>query len=153
MKNRLLILLILTLIINLIFGCAATSKAPSESDSVAKQFTIIPEKGVVYLYRTNRFVGSGGQTMIKVNGNEAGGTGNGTFFRWELTPGKYSFACNTSESSAIVEIDVAVGEIYFIRQDQRIGISDGRVTLKEVEESKGKSEVVQCELLVSSYHQ
>ncbi len=32
-----------------------------------------------------------------------------------------------------------------------MGISSGRVTLKEVSDSKGKSEVKGCKLLVSSY--
>ena len=132
-------------------GCASTSQAPAEKSEAAKSFESPENKGTVFLYRTGRAVGAAGQLSVKVNGMDAGGTGPGTFFRWDLTPGTYTFLSSTSESSATVQLDVDAGQSYFIRQDARLGIQSGRVTMVEVDPEKGKSEVKGCKLLVSSY--
>ena len=132
-------------------GCASTSKAPNEKSSEAKSFSVPEGKGTVYLYRTGRVVGASGQLLVKVNGNDAGGTGPGTFFKWDFAPGTYTFFSSTGEASAVVELDVKAGELYFIRQDARIGIDKGRVSMKEVSDSKGKKEIQACRLLVSAY--
>ena len=141
-------------IIVLSFGlvqCASTSKAPTEKSDAAKSYTAPDGKGTVYLYRTGRAVGAAGQLSVQVNGNPAGGTGPGTFFKWDLNPGTYTFLSSTGESSAVVELAVKAGSVYYIRQDARMGIDSGRVTMKEVDSSKGQSEVKNCKLLVSSY--
>ena len=135
----------------LVYGCASTSKAPVEKSDEAKSFAAPDGKGTVYLYRTGRVVGAAGQLSVKVNGEDAGGSGPGTFFKWDLTPGTYTFLSSTTESSAVVQLDVKAGEVYYIRQDARLGISSGRVTLNEVSDRKGKEEVAGCKLLVSSY--
>ena len=132
-------------------SCASTSKATESKSEEAKAFEKVPDKGVVYLYRTGRAVGAAMQTQIKVNGKDAGGTGPGTFFKWELEPGTYTFSCFTPESSAIVELDVKPGKQYFLRQDNRMGVSTGRVTLKEVSQSTGEADVKKCKLLHSTY--
>lgn len=132
-------------------NCAGTSKAPESKSMEAKNFEIPADRGSVYLYRTGRMVGAAGQLMVKVNNIDAGGTGPGTFFKWDLKPGTYTFASSTGESSAVIQIEVKAGEVYFIRQDARMGIDAGRVTMKEVSDSKGKNEVASLKLLVSSY--
>ena len=132
-------------------GCASTSKAPESKNSEAKTFVAPDDRGSVFLYRTGRAVGAAAQIMVKVNSLDAGGTGPGTFFRWDLNPGTYTFSSSTGESSAVVQLEVKAGQLYFIRQDARMGIESGRVTMKEVNENQGKSEVNSCKLLVSSF--
>ncbi len=134
-------------------SCASTSKAGEDQSTQAKKFEKLSDKGVVYLYRTGRAVGAAVSIQVKVNGMDAGGTGPGTFFRWELTPGTYAFLSSTSESSAVVEVDVKANEHYFIRQDSRMGINSGRVTMVIQNESTGMSDVKNCRLLVSAYRQ
>lgn len=148
--NKLHFLLVISILI-LSYGCASTSKAPGEKSEKAKSFEAPENKGSVFLYRTGRAVGAAGQLSVKVNGKDAGGTGPGTFFRWDLSPGTYTFLSSTEESSAVVQLEVKSGEVYFIRQDARMGVSNGRVTMKEVDSSKGINEVKSCKLLVSSY--
>jgi hypothetical protein len=132
-------------------NCAGTSKTPESKSAEAKNFDVPSDRGSVYLYRTGRMVGAAGQLMVKVNNMDAGGTGPGTFFKWDLKPGTYTFASSTGESSAIIQIEVKAGEMYFIRQDARLGLDTGRVTMKEVSDSKGKKEIASLKLLVSSY--
>ena len=149
--TRLLSLSIVAILVLIASGCASVSKAPAEKSEAAKSFTAPENTGSVFLYRTGRAVGAAGQLAVKVNGIDAGGTGPGTFFRWDLSPGTYTFLSSTSESSATVQIEVKAGQVYFIRQDARLGIDSGRVTMKEVDSKKGTSEVQGCKLLVSSY--
>ncbi len=133
------------------YSCASTSKTTSEKSEAAKTFTASDDKGTVYLYRTGRAVGAAGQLSVRVNSTTAGGTGPGTFFKWDLKPGSYTFASSSAESSAVIQIDVKAGQVYYIRQDARMGLSSGRITMKEVDSSQGESEVKKCKLLISSY--
>ena len=132
-------------------SCASTSKAPESKSKEAKAFNAPSDRGTVYLYRTGRAVGAAGQLSVRVNSTTAGGTGPGTFFKWDLLPGAYTFSSATGESSAVVQLDVKAGQVYYLRQDARMGVSSGRVTMKEVDSKKGKSEVKNSKLLVSSY--
>jgi len=132
-------------------SCASTSKAPESKSSEAKDFTAPDDRGTVFLYRTGRAVGAAGQLSVKINSIDAGGTGPGTFFRWDLKPGNYTFSSSTGESSAVIQLDVKEQQVYFIRQDARLGVGSGRVTMREVDSKKGKNEVSACKLLVSSY--
>lgn len=152
MKMRQFLLFVLFIgALALFSACASTSKAPAEKSNAAKTFEAPDGRGSVFLYRTGRMVGAAGQLKVMVNNKDAGGTGPGTFFRWDLKPGTYTFSSSTAESSAVVQVEVRAGEIYFLRQDARLGLDSGRVTLKEVSDKKGKSEVQNLKLLVSAY--
>lgn len=144
----LLPLLIMTFLLG---SCASTSKASESKSSEAKTFNTTTDAGTVYLYRTGRAVGAAGQLTVKINSLDAGGTGPGTFFKWNLKPGTYTFSSSTGESSAVIQLDVKAEQVYFIRQDARLGLNNGRVSMKEVDSKKGQSEVNNCKLLVSSY--
>ena len=72
-------------------SCASTSKAPESKSNEAKSFEAPDDKGTVFLYRTGRAVGAAGQLSVRVNSTAAGGTGPGTFFKWDLKPGTYTF--------------------------------------------------------------
>lgn len=151
MKNLIILSTSLLIMAFFLANCAGTSKAPESKSAEAKSFEAPSDRGSVYLYRTGRMVGAAGQLMVKVNNMDAGGTGPGTFFKWNLKPGTYTFASATGESSAVIQVEVKAGEMYFIRQDARLGIESGRVTMKEVSDSKGKKEIASLKLLVSSY--
>ena len=151
MKRSRLLLLLLVLALPGLFQCASVSKAPSEQAEAAKSFEPVEDKATVFLYRPGRAVGAASATQIKVNSLDAGGTGPGSFFRWEMKPGKYTFLASTSESSATVALDVEAGQFYFIELITKIGLSDGRVKMKQVDESKGKSAVKSLTMAVSAY--
>ena len=150
LRNRMVIVLIL-LLAQGIGACATVSTESVETSTAAKNFDPIEDKRVVFLYRRGRMVGAASATQIKVNGIDAGGTGPGTFFRWELSPGPYTFLASTSESSATVSVNVEAGEIYFVEQTERIGVSGGRVTLNVRDAKLAQSEVESCNLIVSAY--
>jgi hypothetical protein len=135
----------------LLLGCAKVSKAPESSSDEAKLFNTVEGKSVVYLYREKRAVGAAVQYMVKINGIDAGGTGPGTFFRWELKPGTYSIASSSTESSATVQVNAEAGKLYFFKQIGRLGFESTRLSIKEVDEKTGKKDIQGLKLLVSSY--
>lgn len=138
--------------IPLLVQCASVSHAPAEDSESAKGFEALDDRAVVYLYRPGRAIGAALATQIQVNGIDAGGTGPGSFFRWELKPGKYTFSASTNESSKTAALDVEAGKLYFMEQNERLGLTQGgRVTLNVVDEAKGKKAVTGMKLLVSAY--
>ncbi len=143
--------LIVVLALPGLYQCAATSKAPSEQSDAAKSFETLDDRGVVYLFKRGRAIGAATTVPVKINSLDAGGSGPGTFFRWELKPGKYAFGASTKESSAAVELDVEAGKLYFIEEIDRIGLNELRVHLQVVDEATGKKAVSSLKLLVSSY--
>jgi hypothetical protein len=132
-------------------GCASSSTVSVEESEAAKSFEAPEDRGVVFLYRTGRALGAANAIEVQVNGQAAGGTGPGTFFRWELKPGTHTFYSRTGESSATVAIDVQAGNVYFIQQDARLGLEQGRVSLKEVDAATGKDAIKSMKMLVSAY--
>lgn len=149
--KRFLWLIPIVVLTYFVTSCASTSKAPESKSNEALSFEALADKGAVYLYRTGRAVGAAGQLSVKVNSIDAGGTGPGTFFKWDFKPGTYTFLSSTGESSAIVQLDVKAGQVYYVRQDARLGLDKGRVTMKEVDSKQGKKEVANCKLLISAY--
>jgi hypothetical protein len=132
-------------------GCASSSTVSVEESEAAKSFEAPEDRGVVFLYRTGRALGAANAIEVQVNGQAAGGTGPGTFFRWDLKPGTHSFYSRTGESSATVAIDVEAGQVYFIQQDARLGLEQGRVTLREVDAATGQDAIKSMKMLVSAY--
>ena len=154
MKSKAKLIATIFLIIPFLFGYTLRSNQKIVQNNTINDTIKIPQKGTVFLYRTGRAVGAVVKTQIKVNGRDAGGIGNNSYFEWELEPGVYTFSCYTKESNPIIEIDVKPNETYYIRQDQRMGLTnDGRVTLKRVEESKATKEMKKAKKLVTSYRE
>jgi len=150
-KFQLPIVNLLILIPVIILSGATIKEFPVDQE---KQFEKNPTKGIVYLYRPGKAVGAIVKTQIKVNGQDAGGTSNGSYFKWELEPGRYTFSCFSRESSPVVEINVEANEHYFIKQDERLGFTEGgRVTLKQVDENKGVKGVKKCKKKLVSIYQ
>jgi len=105
----------------------------------------------VFLYRTGKLVGVAKAIEVKVDGVTAGGSGSSMYCRWEHKPGTYTFNYSTKEASATVALEVKTGNAYFIEQSARPGFASGRVNMKEVDEEKGKSMVINMKLPVSAY--
>jgi hypothetical protein len=154
MKTKTNLIVLLFLSIPFLFGYTLKSNHSIVKQTSAMDTIQIPQKGTVYMYRTGRAVGMVIKIQVKVNGRDAGGIGNNNYFEWDLEPGVYTFSAFTKESSPIVEMDVKPGEKYYLRIDQRVGLTQGgRVTLKQVEDSKAISEMRKTKKLVSSYRE
>jgi len=88
--------------------------------------------------------------MVKINGSDAGGTGPGSFFRWELKPATYTIASSTTESSATAQVNVEAGKQYFFKQTARMGLTQGgRISVEEVTEETGKKAITDYKIMIS----
>ncbi len=150
MSNSIIVFSCLLLTTSL-FGCANVSTAPAESDAAAKSFEPADGKGVIYVYRPGRAIGAAMQMQVTVNGDSAGGTGPGTYFRFDLLPGSYTLMSSSPESSATLQVQVEAGRVYFIQQQTQIGLQSARVTMRAVDASTGMAGVRAARLLVSGY--
>ena len=152
MKTKTNLIVSVFFIIPFIFGFSLKSNPNIVKQTSTLDTIQIPQKGTVYMYRVGRALGMVVKIQVKVNGRDAGGIGNNSYFEGELESGAYTFSAFTKESSPIVEIDVKPGEKYYLRIDQRVGLTQGgRVTLKQVDDSKATKEMKKANKLVSSY--
>lgn len=131
-------------------GCAATVQhATPAADSGAKQFVPAPGHANLYIFRPDQFTLSAQAFDVSINGKAFGSTGAGTFLFAEL-PAPASYAIESqSETPAPVVLNVEPGKNYFFRQDVAFGSSAGRSTLQPVDETTGRAEVSDSELLVT----
>ena len=81
---RMLLVILLFGVGAALIGCATTSTVSVEESEAAKSFEPLPDRGTVFLYRSGRAVGAASSIEVRVNTQTAGGTGPGTFFRWDL---------------------------------------------------------------------
>ena len=132
-------------------GCATVSTESEEVSTAAKNFDPLEDEAVIFLYRRGRMVGAAGTIQVRVNGLDAGGLGPGTFFRWNVKPGTYTFLSSTGEASATVVLNAEAGQVYFVEQTMRVGLESGRVTMNERDAETGQYEVKSLNLAVSAW--
>jgi len=132
----------------LLGGCAATPYAGPADDNAAKEFHSADRRGIVYVYRHERF-GAHQPMPLYLDAQFMGRTRGRTFFRWEVAPGEHVIRTGF-EDGKTVRIDVRPGRIYYVWQEIRVG-EDGLVSrLSRVGDHRGRRGVRQCALLVGT---
>ncbi len=110
-----------------------------------KELTEMPvaqtDKGLVYFYRENKFLGAGVSYYIYEGEEESkvklGALKNGTFFFVEPDPGKHVYWAKTeSRDEAIIYVEA--GKTYYVSGSVGMGIMAGRPQLDVVQENVGK---------------
>ncbi len=136
------------ILVSLLSACASVPMAPLDQDSKAKDFSSIPNKASLYVYR-NESYGGGIPMSVSVNGKALGQTAAQTYFRLNLTPGKYnieSFAENVSNLPLTTE----AGKNYFVWQEVKMGMWMARSILQQTDESTGRAGVMVSKLIAST---
>ena len=117
------------------------------------EYTELPiaseEEALVYFFRESKFVG-GGVSYYIYEGDEQspvrlGGLKNGTFFYIYRHPGNHTFWAKT-EAKDSVTLELAAGEIYYIKGEVDMGILAGRPDLTIVHPAEGRSEIPELRL-------
>ncbi len=93
-------------------ACAPLPPHPMEAQ--AKRFESLPDKSVIYLVRSHPDFRDLPAPLVL---DDAGGvtTYPGTFFRWEVPPGRHRIAGFAGDSGQIV-LDTRAGGVYYVRQ-------------------------------------
>ena len=103
---------------------ACVQLPPTPEDIQAKKFESPPPgKAVLYLVRTNPDWGDLAATVF-LDDRMMGATYEGTYFRWELPPGRHRITGYASDTGAIT-VDLQPGRTYFV---QHAVLGGGRVT-------------------------
>lgn len=147
-------------IIFLLISCVAPGTGPdavaplasTQQNNLAMTFPTIPDKSVVYLFRSHALPYL--RALILVDNHEVGFTISNTYIRLELSPGEHELISKTehpgNRSNSFHSTPKAVskftlhaeaGNIYFIRQSPYPLSWNGRLDLHLVPEEDGKHEI------------
>lgn len=132
----------------LLSGCASVPMAPLDQDTKAKDFSPIPNKASLYIYRNENF-GAAIPMTVSVNGRALGQTAAKTYFRLNLAPGKYSVESH-AENVSNLALAIEAGKNYFVWQEVKMGMWMARALLQQTDESAGRAGVMESKLIASS---
>lgn len=129
-------------------GCASVPMASPQQDAAAKQFTVPAGQSRIYLYRNETF---GGAITIDVtlDGKKMATTAPMTYFVWDVAPGKHTIV-SKSENDATLTLDTQAGQPYFVWQEIKLGFLTPRSLLHKVDVTTGKTAVKECKLAKSA---
>jgi TPR repeat protein len=143
MRNILLSLI--GILFTFLAGCSSVPLAKSIQDTNAKEFSILPDQGTVFIFR-NGVTGNARGHLISMNGITVGETAAHTFFSLNLKPGKYRIDSHSKRNTSTVDLDVEPGRNYFVLQE--ITRADEYVTkLQLVNETEGRKGVLESKLI------
>jgi hypothetical protein len=122
---------------------------PTPQDVQAKQFRNLPDQAVIYLVRDVVDFNSDPATVV-LDQAATLTTFPGTYYRWEVPPGRHRIA-GFAGDSGIMTLDVEAGGIYFVQQTVS-RIFFGITTLsyfRPVDEGYGRAIVMRSKLIGS----
>jgi Protein of unknown function (DUF2846) len=131
----------------LITGCASVGMATKEESAKAKEFNQpSPGNAGVYIYR-NSFVGKALKKDILIDGKCIGESAPDVFFYAEVEGGKtYKIDTESEFSPNTLELLMAAGKNYFVRQFIKMGVFVGGAGLEQVSDEQGKKDITPLEM-------
>ncbi len=137
-----------TVLLLLLSGCASVPMAPLDQDSKAKDFSPIPNKASLYIYRNETF-GAAIPMTVSVNGKALGQTAAQTYFRLNLSPGKYNVESH-AENVSNLPLTTEAGKNYFVWQEVKMGMWMARSLLQQTDETTGRAGVMESKLIATT---
>jgi uncharacterized protein YceK len=141
------VLIVASLLLTMV-GCASINKAPASADAESKQFKPNESTSQVYVYR-NETLGAALSMPVTVDGKLAGDTGPNSFFKFDLPAGEHKITSQGDESS--ITINTALGKLYYVWQEVKMGVLSGGSKLQLVAEEVGKKGVEECTQIQSAF--
>jgi hypothetical protein len=117
----------------LLAACALGHRSTPQADADARLYRAVPDKAVVYLIRDWGYLFAA-EVKVTVDGKEIGETYPGSYFRWELPPGRHVIASLT-DPPATLSITTAPGGIYYVWQDIHVGFLRPHTALRLVDQT------------------
>jgi hypothetical protein len=87
--------------------------------------------------------------MVSVNGKALGQTAAQTYFRLNLTPGKYNVESH-AENVSNLPLTTEAGKNYFVWQEVKMGMWMARSLLQQTDETTGRAGVMESKLIAST---
>lgn len=142
MKRIFIALMAVTVMV--ISGCASVPMAPLSEDTKAKKFETIPGKSSVYVYRNESF-GAAIRVTVAVNEKMLGQTAPYSYYLLHLEPGLNKFTC-FAENTESIELNTKPDQLYFVRQEMKMGMWAARCAIYETPAEEGKTGVLESSM-------
>lgn len=143
MRN--LILLSIGILIVFSSGCATNGPMASlEQDKMAKDFSALPNKASVFIYRNESLPLA---YIISVNGKVLGATARSGYFRLNVVPGEYKISTNDLQTSSMVTLNAQAGKNYFVWHKHYVSFPTSRSVLQIMSEADGREGVAASRLM------
>lgn len=121
-------------------GCATLGPVYTKVDKV-------PEgRGLVYVYRPGGIIGGAVAYDVKVGDKVVTTLHSGGYYPYFSMPGEVEFWAKT-ESRSAVTIDVAPGQVYYLKGTVGVGFIVARPHLMIVPNEVGEKEIGECKLI------
>lgn len=143
------VMLLVGVLVALLTGCASVPMASLDKDAKAKDYSTDPSKASLFIYRNETF-GAAIPVTVSVNGKTLGQTAAMTYFRLNLSPGKYTINSH-AENVSMLDLILEAGKNYFVWQEIKMGMWSAGSKLQQVGESIGRAGVSESKLIASSF--
>jgi hypothetical protein len=129
-------------------GNRAQAQASSEDDHLAKQFTPVAERAIVYVFR-DAFYGKFLGLDVALDGTPLGQTRGKTYFRLDLMPGEHVLLSHNPQNGSATEhrFNVAACSISFLEHRVRLGGGALKHDFAVLEAAAGAGRVRRCRML------
>jgi len=141
------VLLALLLVVS-ISGCASVPMAPLSEDTQAKKFEHTQGKSTVYVYRNETF-GAAIKVTVAADDKMLGQTAPYTYYLLRLEPGLHKFSCY-AENTENFSISTKPDQLYFIRQEMKMGMWAARCAIYEATTEEGKAAILESSMAQSN---
>lgn len=125
-------------------------EAPTAETNTAKTFEAVPDKGVVYVFRSTL---AGGMHTFRtlrlyLDGSPLGDIGNGAFVRSTVSPGEHKVQVTNVRNDELGSLDIRAGtnELVFVELSLSDPVS-GKPSLRLAESEAAKKTIAQCKML------
>lgn len=121
-------------------GCASVPMASVDLDAQGKRFQEPPAgKAALYVYRESSF-NAAFSINVSLGQRVLGALGADTWFLIDVEPGQYDVRCNAENSDSKM-VAIAAGETRFVEVAARLGMSQPRCAVFEVNSSQGQKAI------------
>jgi hypothetical protein len=143
-----IVTILVTMLITMLAGCMTAPLAPSVLDATAKEFVPQANKAALYIYRDDAW---DIPMNISVNGILLGTTTANTYISLNVAPGTYIVespdAFFGQRKWASLTLKVEAGKNYFILMETKMGLISNKFSLRQTDESTGRSGVLRGSLM------
>jgi hypothetical protein len=139
---RTIISIINVLLLIVASGCATPLAVSMDFHEQHYSETKDTDKAIVYFYREKEFMASLRGIYVTANGSRIGALNNGTYFTYEVAPGKHIFSVEDwLGDDPTRTIDVEAGKKYYLKGSLKMGFWDAAPHLMIVHDTEGAEAV------------
>jgi Protein of unknown function (DUF2846) len=135
-------ILMAMIIVAALSSCASVPMDNPDADQDAKNFSVSPDHGRIYIYRNETF-GAAVKITVSVDGKLIGQTAKKTYYAIDVAPGKHQVSC-FAESNASVDVNVDKGSSVFVWQEMKMGLMAAGCDMHTVDANTGREAVLEC---------